>query len=103
MIPSLLLKIVIWVSAFTLVLDRRNSIDFADVPLACAEGHQVDAHKVILGAVSPFLQNLLRRRNHSSALIYMKGFYFLWCLLVLLPLAILFLLKICLQSQHLIT
>ena len=86
---------------FTLVFDLRNSNDFADVTLACAEVHQVDSHKVILGAVSPFFQNLLSRNNHTSPLIYMIGFFFLWCLLVLLPLAILYLLKEFLQSQHL--
>ena len=79
--------------ALTPVFDLRTSNEFFNVTLACAEGHQADAHKVILGAVSLFFHNLLRRNNHTSPLIYMRGFYFIWCLLVLLPLAILFPLK----------
>ena len=34
----------------------RNDVDFADVTLACEDGHQVKAHKA---AVSPFFQNIL--------------------------------------------
>ena len=34
--------------------------DFTDVTLACVDGQQVRAHKVILAASSPFFQNLLR-------------------------------------------
>ena len=41
----------------------RNSNDFADVTLACAEGHQVEAHKVILGAASPFFQQFTKKKQ----------------------------------------
>ena len=52
----------------------REDADFADVTLACEDGKQVEAHKVILAASSPFFQNLLRKNNdHAQPLIYMRG------------------------------
>ena len=51
----------------------RNDQDFTDVTLACEDGEQVEAHKVILAASSPFFQNLLRRNKHPHPLIYMRG------------------------------
>ena len=51
----------------------REDNDFADVTLACEDGQQVEAHKVILAASSPFFQRLLGRNKHSHPLIYMRG------------------------------
>ena len=51
----------------------REDNDFADVTLACEDGQQVEAHKVILAASSPFFQSLLARNKHSHPLIYMRG------------------------------
>ena len=51
----------------------REDNDFTDVTLACEDGHQLGAHKVILAASSPFFQNLLRRNKHAHPLIYMRG------------------------------
>ena len=51
----------------------REDKDFADVTLACEDGQQVETHRVILAASSPFFQNLLRRNNHPHPLIYMRG------------------------------
>jgi len=51
----------------------RNDHDLSDVTLACEDGHQVEAHKVILAASSPFFQTLLRRNKHPHPLIYMRG------------------------------
>merc|ERR1719500_661418 len=51
----------------------RDDNDFADVTLACDDGQQVEAHKVILAASSPFFQKLLRRNKHPHPLIYMRG------------------------------
>ena len=51
----------------------RESTDFADVTLACEDGHQIEAHKVVLGASSPFFQAILKRNKHSHPLIYMRG------------------------------
>ena len=50
----------------------RDDPDFADVTLTCEDGKQVEAHKVILAASSPFFQNLLRRNKHPHPLIYMR-------------------------------
>ena len=51
----------------------RDDSDFADVTLACEDGQQVEAHKVILAASSPFFQKLLGRNKHPHPLIYMRG------------------------------
>ena len=52
----------------------RDENDFADVTLACEDGQQVDAHKVILSLSSPFFKNILKRNKHAHPLIYMTGF-----------------------------
>ena len=51
----------------------REDTEFTDVTLACEDGIQVEAHKVILAASSPFFQKLLRRNKHPHPLIYMRG------------------------------
>ena len=51
----------------------REDNDFTDVTLACDDGQQVEAHKVILAASSPFFQKILRRNKHPHPLIYMRG------------------------------
>ena len=51
----------------------RKDNDFTDVTLACEDNKQVEAHKVILAASSPFFQNMLKRNKHAHPLIYMKG------------------------------
>jgi len=51
----------------------RNDNDFSDVTLACEDDHQIEAHKVILAAASPFFENLLRRNKHPHPMIYMRG------------------------------
>ena len=51
----------------------REDNDFADVTLACEDGQQVEAHKVLLAASSPFFQKLLGRNKHPHPLIYMRG------------------------------
>merc|ERR1712129_11702 len=53
--------------------ERRQDREFADVTLACEDGQQVEAHKVILASSSPFFLNLLRRNKHPHPLIYMRG------------------------------
>ena len=54
----------------------RKDNDFADVTLACEDGQQVEAHKVILAGSSPFFQKLLGRNKHPHPLIYMRGMKF---------------------------
>ena len=51
----------------------REDTDYTDVTLACEDGQQVEAHKVILAASSPFFQILFRRNRHAHPLIYMRG------------------------------
>ena len=51
----------------------REEKEFADVTLACEDGQQLEAHKVILEASSPFFQNLLTKNKHPYPIIYMKG------------------------------
>ena len=51
----------------------RQDRDFADVTLACEDGQQIDAHKVILAASSPVFQSMLKRNKHPHPLIYMRG------------------------------
>ena len=53
--------------------DLRKDSNFTDVTLACQDGYQVGAHKVILAASGPFFQNLLKRNKHAHPLIYMRG------------------------------
>ena len=50
----------------------RDEKDFFDVTLAC-EDEQVQAHKVILSACSPFFRTILRRNRHDHPLLYLKG------------------------------
>ena len=54
----------------------RGDSDFADVTLACEDGQQVEAHKVILAASSPFFKKMLARNKHPHPLVYMRGMKF---------------------------
>ena len=58
------------ISAFGTLREDR---EFADVTLACEDGQQVEAHKVILASSSLIFLNLLRRNNHPHPLIYLGG------------------------------
>ena len=51
----------------------RGDNDLSDVTLACEDGHQLEAHKVILASSSPFFMDILKKHKHSHPLIYMKG------------------------------
>jgi len=46
--------------------------DFLDVTIAC-DDDQIEAHKVVLSAASPFFQNILKRNPHSHPLLYLRG------------------------------
>jgi len=50
----------------------REDKDFFDVTLAC-EDEQLEAHKVILAACSPFFRAILKRNRHEHPLLYLKG------------------------------
>ena len=52
----------------------KEDADFADVTLACEDGKQFEAHKVILAASSSFFQNLLRKnKDRKRPLVFMRG------------------------------
>ena len=51
----------------------RSDTEFTDVTLACEDGQQIEAHKVILSSFSPFFKNLLKKNKHPFPLIYMRG------------------------------
>ena len=52
----------------------RNNNEFTDVTLACEDGRQMEAHKLILAASSPFFEKILQRNKHPHPLIYLRGF-----------------------------
>jgi len=52
--------------------ELREDKDFFDVTLAC-DDDQIQAHKVILSACSPFFRQILKRNKHEHPLLYLKG------------------------------
>jgi len=52
--------------------ELRDDKDFFDITIAC-DDEQIQAHKVILSACSPFFRNVLRRNPHQHPLLYLKG------------------------------
>jgi len=56
--------------------DIRDAKDFLDVTLVCEEDEQLQAHKVILSACSPFFRKILQRNPHQHPLLYLKGVKF---------------------------
>ena len=52
----------------------RTDKEFTDVTLACEDGQQMEAHKVVLAASSPFFERILQKSKHPHPLIYLKGF-----------------------------
>ena len=47
--------------------------DFLDVTLACDDGKQVNAHKVVLSAFSSVFETILKKNAHNHPLIYLSG------------------------------
>ena len=54
----------------------RGDWELSDVTLACEDGQQIEAHKVILASSSPFFMQLLGKNKHGHPLIYMRGVKF---------------------------
>ena len=54
----------------------RKDSDFTDVTLACEDGQQLEVHKVILAASSPFYRNIFKRNKHTHPLIFMRNVKF---------------------------
>ena len=55
------------------VANLRQDSDFNDVTLVSEDGQNVEAHKVILAASSPFFNNMLVKNKHNHPLVYMRG------------------------------
>ena len=56
-------------------LSVKNMLEnntFVDVTLVC-DDDQLEAHKVLLSAASPFFNQILQRNPHSHPLIYLRG------------------------------
>ena len=53
--------------------ELREDTEFTDVTLACEDGQQIEAHKVVLASSSPFFMDLLKKNKHPHPLIYMRG------------------------------
>jgi len=55
--------------------DIREEKDFFDCTLSCG-ARQIQAHKIILAACSPFFRTTLRQNPHQHPLLYLKGVEF---------------------------
>ena len=53
--------------------ELRKDSDFCDVTLVCGEDQQIEAHKIMLTACSPFFSMILKKNKHSHPMIYMRG------------------------------
>ena len=51
----------------------RDNLDFSDVTLVSEGDNQIEAHRVILSACSPFFSSVLKKNKHSHPMIYMRG------------------------------
>ena len=56
--------------------ELRNDKEFTDVTLACEDGQQIGAHRVVLTTSSPLFRNMLKSNRHQHPLIYMRGVKF---------------------------
>ena len=57
--------------------DLSSQDEFADVTLVSEDDRQIKAHKVVLGACSSVLKNILVRNHHQHPLIYLIGVKYL--------------------------
>ena len=60
-----------------------NDQDFVDVTLATMDGKQLDVHKVLISAASPFFKHILKSNPHQKPLIYLKDIGYNELLLVM--------------------
>ena len=51
----------------------RSDTYFVDVTLACEDGQQFGAHKIMLATASPFFMSLLQNIQHPHPIIFMRG------------------------------
>ena len=62
-------------NVLTFIRSIKDNSDFSDVTLACEDGIQMDAHKMILACSSPVFQNILKTSKHAqcSSTYLLKG------------------------------
>ena len=53
--------------------DLRKDGDFSDITLVCDDGQQIEGHRIILSASSPFFKTVLKVNKHPNPMIYMRG------------------------------
>ena len=53
--------------------ELREEEDFFDVTLACDDGQQIRAHKLVLTAGSKFFREIFKKNKHANLVIYLKG------------------------------
>lgn len=53
--------------------ELRDGHNHFDVTLATDDGHQIEAHKIILSAGSTFFSEIFKNIKHQSPFIYLKG------------------------------
>jgi len=52
--------------------------DFLDVTLACEDGKQLKAHKVVLSSFSSVFQSILKQNSHNNPLLYLTEISYLY-------------------------
>ena len=58
------------ISAFVRLRDDK---DFTDVTLVCEDGHQLQAHKLLLATSSQVFEKMFQKRIHGHPLVYFRG------------------------------
>merc|ERR1719154_379241 len=53
--------------------EMRSVEELFDVTLACDDGKQLEAHKVILSACSPIFRQMMARNSHPHPHVFMAG------------------------------
>ena len=61
-------------NAFSMLSSARENKEYVDLTLACEDGQQMEAHRVILASSSPFFENILQKNKHPHPLIYFANF-----------------------------
>ena len=51
----------------------RKTEEYSDVTLACEDGKQIEAHRVVLCSSCIFFRDLLKKNPHPHPLVYMRG------------------------------
>ena len=51
----------------------RDDRDFSDVTLACEDGKQIEAHRIVLAGSSPIFEKMLSSFKNRHPLIFMRG------------------------------